>query len=351
MELSNVLDIRAARRSDFDQLLALFDQVAAEGQWIGTEPGFDRDKYRAAWQDIIDGKGGAHLVASQGSKIVGALSLYPTANDSHDLGMLVSQERRGQGVGTALLHEAFAWARAQGIPKLTLGVFPHNETAISLYENLGFVAVRRLERKKVRQTGDIWDVIVMEKQMWRPQAVESAGPAHSRDSGRNPVILLREIDDTVLEELLAVAESEATPDEVMPPVAGPPGWNDGRRAAFRSFHRSRRDGLDGPHGEVTFVIFYRNRVVGSGRLARSAPGTLETGMWIARSARGSGIGTKALKALKQRAAAEGANRLIARTTQRNEAAIGALRNSGAEIGQPDEHGHIWATLVNPDARC
>jgi hypothetical protein len=47
-------------------------------------------------------------------------------------------------------------------------------------------------------------------------------------------------------------------------------------------------------------------------------------------------------ALKQRAAAEGATRVVARTTQGNTAAIGALRNSGAEISEPDEHGQIRA---------
>lgn len=159
------------------------------------------------------------------------------------------------------------------------------------------------------------------------------------------MISLQEIDDKILEELLAVAVSETTPEEVLPPVAGPPGWNDARQAAFRSFHRSRRDGLDGPHAEITFAIFNWNRVVGSGRLARSAPGTLETGMWLARSARGSGIGTKALQTLKRRAATEGAKRLIALTTQSNTAAIGALRNCGAEIAEPDEHGRVRAEFT------
>ena len=160
---SGGIKIRPAQAGDFDELLALFDAVAAERRWIGTEPGFDRTKYRAGWQAIIDGKGGAHFVACSQNKIVGTLSLYPTANGAHDLGMLVSRERRGRGVGTALLQAAFAWAREHDIPKLTLGVFPHNASAIGLYEKMGFVTVGRLERNRVRQTGDVWDVIVMEK--------------------------------------------------------------------------------------------------------------------------------------------------------------------------------------------
>ena len=43
-----------------------------------------------------------------------------------------------QGVGTALLEQAVEWARAAGVRKLELHVFPHNEPAIALYEKFGF---------------------------------------------------------------------------------------------------------------------------------------------------------------------------------------------------------------------
>lgn len=170
------IEIRPAQPGDFDQLLSLFDAVALERQWIGTEPGFNKAKYRAAWQSISDEKGGAHFVACVGNEIAGAVSLYPTIGGAHDLGILVSRERRGRGIGTELLREAFAWARQHGIPELTLGVFPHNAAAINLYAKLGFVEVGRLEGSIVRQTGDVWDVILMEKEMRRLEAARSAEP-------------------------------------------------------------------------------------------------------------------------------------------------------------------------------
>lgn len=166
------INIRSARSTDFEQLLALFDAVVAERQWIGTEPGFDKESYRAAWQGILDGKGGAHFVACHDDEVVGALALYPGADGIHDLGILVSQERRGRRIGSALMREALTWSRMHGVPKLTLGVFPHNVTAIHLYQKSGFVAVRTLDRERVRQTGDMWDVIVMEKDMSRSHGAE-----------------------------------------------------------------------------------------------------------------------------------------------------------------------------------
>lgn len=67
--------IRPATTEDFDQLLNLFDEVAAEGRWIGTEPGFDRSAYRAGWDRIIDGNGGALFVATDGETIMGTLTV------------------------------------------------------------------------------------------------------------------------------------------------------------------------------------------------------------------------------------------------------------------------------------
>lgn len=54
----------------------------------------------------------------------------------HDLAVL--PERRGQGVGTALLAAAERKARADGCCKLTLEVLDDNEGARRLYESVGF---------------------------------------------------------------------------------------------------------------------------------------------------------------------------------------------------------------------
>lgn len=155
--------IRNAQSRDLDQLLALFDEVAAERKWIATEPGFDKDLYRKTWQGIIDGKAGALFVACDGNEVVGSLSIFVTQNGAHDLGMLVSQERRGQGVGTALMRKALNWAQQHKVPALGLGVFTHNEAAIRLYEKMGFVHRGRRKHQMTRQTGEAWDVIDMQK--------------------------------------------------------------------------------------------------------------------------------------------------------------------------------------------
>jgi hypothetical protein len=101
-----------------------------------------------------------------------------------------------------------------------------------------------------------------------------------------PVVCLLSVDDDALERLLATAVTDADPAEVMPPVAGPAGWTAQRQDAFRAFHRARRGGLAGALHESTFAVAADGLIVGSARLELKEPGTLEAGLWLARSARG-----------------------------------------------------------------
>ena len=72
--------------------------------------------------------------------------------------MVVAGERR-RGIGTALIEEAIDWARAPGVAKLELHVFPHNEPAIALYQ-LGFEE-EGIRRRQYRIEGRYVDAILM----------------------------------------------------------------------------------------------------------------------------------------------------------------------------------------------
>ncbi|KAF4405840.1 MULTISPECIES: GNAT family N-acetyltransferase [Streptomyces] len=157
---------------------------------------------------------------------------------------------------------------------------------------------------------------------------------------------LRRLGEETLRELLATAVADAEPEDVMPPVAGPPGWTPARRDAFVAWHRARRPGLDGPRAEATYAVVAGGEVVGSARLARrgGAPGELETGLWLGRSARGLGIGTAVLRAVLAEAARAGARAVVADTNSGNRAAIAALRRCGAELTTDHETGRVAARL-------
>lgn len=155
-------------------------------------------------------------------------------------------------------------------------------------------------------------------------------------------VRLEPVDDGNLEALLSVAAAEADPDEVMPPVVAPPGWSEARREAFRAFHREHYGGLAGPTRTTMYAILVGGDVLGMIRMAwRAEPETVETGMWLGRSARGLGLGAAALRALLVEAARVGARRVVAETTAGNQPAVSLLRRCGADL-RTDENGAVRA---------
>jgi RimJ/RimL family protein N-acetyltransferase len=144
-------------------------------------------------------------------------------------------------------------------------------------------------------------------------------------------VKLTPLDDALTERLLAVAVADATPEEVIPPLDGPPGWTQARQDFFRAFHRERQPGLEGPLRTVMFAIEVDDHVVGMIRLTTDEDDTAETGMWLAKHARGRGLATEALQALLAEARRGGARTVRADTTPANRAALAVLSRAGAEL--------------------
>ena len=182
-----------------------------------------------------------------------------------------------------------------------------------------------------------------------------------------PAVALLDVTDAVLEQLLELALRDADADEVTPPLGAAAGWNTDRISWFREFHRAAAAGLDGPARQKSWAISCDGQLAGSIRLqwkeaepAEVGPtgveptevgggvaaggagsglagdgsgggGALETGIWLARSFRGRGVGREALRLVKERAASAGAAVLVADTTAGNVSALALLKSAGAEL--------------------
>jgi RimJ/RimL family protein N-acetyltransferase len=159
--------VRPAVPDDLDRLVEILWSVAAEGRWLGTEIPFDRQARRSAFADGIDGDTSALLVAEvadadQGaSSIVGSLNVRVARYGVADVGMLILDGWRGQGIGTALLDAGLDWARAAGAHKAALEVWPDNEAALALYRRAGFAEEGRKRRHYRRANGELWDAVLM----------------------------------------------------------------------------------------------------------------------------------------------------------------------------------------------
>jgi RimJ/RimL family protein N-acetyltransferase len=152
---AEAIQVRPAEDSDRRTLALLFAAVAEERDGIATEPPIDVEKRAAGWP--LE----STLVAVVAGEIVGELHIDETRFGFGEIGMMVAATWRGRGIGTALVTAAIDVARSQGLHKLTLSVFPHNEAAIALYRKFDFVEEGRRGKHIRRANGELWDVIEM----------------------------------------------------------------------------------------------------------------------------------------------------------------------------------------------
>jgi RimJ/RimL family protein N-acetyltransferase len=136
--------VRRAAPGDAAALVALAEEVGGEeGKWIlATDAwrsvGEERRYLRAARRH----PDAAVFVAEEDGHVVARLSLardaHPASRHVADVGLMVDALYRRRGIGTRLLAEAVGWARAGGVTKLELHVFPWNAPALALYTAFGF---------------------------------------------------------------------------------------------------------------------------------------------------------------------------------------------------------------------
>lgn len=158
--------VRPARDSDAPALVGLAENVGREdGRWIlGTGPWRSIADERRYLRTIHKHPDAAVFVAEDEGAIVGRLSLardpHPASRHVADLGLMVAETHRRRGVGTMLLEQAVAWARAAGVGKLELHVFPWNEPALALYASFGFER-EGYRRRHYERGGELVDAILI----------------------------------------------------------------------------------------------------------------------------------------------------------------------------------------------
>ena len=160
------IQIRPARPEDAPALVELGASIGREPEaWLLNTDGWrsvaEERRYLRALRRHPDA---AVFVADDDGTVVGRLSI---ARDPHgasrhvaDLGLMVAAGSRRRGIGRALLEQAAAWARASGVLKLELHVFPWNEPAIRLYEQFGFER-EGLRKEHYRRGAELVDAILM----------------------------------------------------------------------------------------------------------------------------------------------------------------------------------------------
>jgi len=104
---------------------------------------------RIAWANARRERGYPVLVAEEEAQVVGFATFgdfrsWPGYRFTVECTVHIHAERRGRGIGTALLRELIARARAAGKHSMVAGVDSENEASLKFLEGLGFVRVGRL---------------------------------------------------------------------------------------------------------------------------------------------------------------------------------------------------------------
>ena len=110
--------------------------------------------------DRVQKRNGQILIAELEGRAVGWAVVYAEENEIYVLAeernnayiseLFVREERRGTGVGRALITACENWARAKGITVMMIGVLSGNTHADALYRRAGFVPYALQLRKHLR---------------------------------------------------------------------------------------------------------------------------------------------------------------------------------------------------------
>jgi ribosomal protein S18 acetylase RimI-like enzyme len=78
------------------------------------------------------------LAAVEGDALLGTVMVGYDGHRGNVYYLAVREERRGSGLGRALMEAAEEWLRARGVPKLNLMVRRTNVGVVAFYEGLGY---------------------------------------------------------------------------------------------------------------------------------------------------------------------------------------------------------------------
>ena len=150
------LRVREASAEDAEQIHSLVDELA--GAVGDSPPGLENVRARLA--ELLEETRARVLVAEDDGEVVGAVSLWLKPDLAHgdtvaEVPMLVvSEDRRREGVGKLLMEEVQRLAAENGVNLIELVATTHNSPAREFYRSLGFVETDHVTLEFV---GDVED--------------------------------------------------------------------------------------------------------------------------------------------------------------------------------------------------
>src|SRR3984893_4094783 len=140
--MNDKLVVDDASRLDLPQILAIYNEVIRNSTAVYSEEEFTAARGET-WFDTKMAQGFPMVVARDSSGIAGfgtfgEFRAWPCYRHSVEHSVHVRLDRRGQGVGRALVVELMARATALGKHVMIAGIDADNAVSIHLHRSLGF---------------------------------------------------------------------------------------------------------------------------------------------------------------------------------------------------------------------
>lgn len=137
-----------ATDGDLEGILAIFNDVIATSTSVFSEDPVSLEN-RLAWFADRRARGFPVLVVRDGSGVAGFGSFgdfraWPGYRFTVEHTVHVRADRRGGGIGTALVQALVERARERGVHTMIAGVDAQNEGSLRLHQRLGFVECARI---------------------------------------------------------------------------------------------------------------------------------------------------------------------------------------------------------------
>ena len=158
-------ELRPATRDDLETIRQIYNEGIEDRAATLDRDSKSTDEMERWWA-LHDGRY-VVLVACDGREIAGWTSLNPFSDrcahaDIADLSIYVRRNRRGQGVGRALLTRLVEYAGRGGFHKVVLHALNGNESGKRLYRSCGFREVGVFREHGIVD-GTYVDVVAMER--------------------------------------------------------------------------------------------------------------------------------------------------------------------------------------------
>jgi len=123
------------------------------------------DKVLDAWISSVESGDVASVIACRGDTILGCNSLiidkWSWSSHVGEVRVLVDESMRKQGLGRLLIQECFIAGLLLGLEKLTAKMTTDQETAVTVFEEMGFTTEALLKDHVMSQSGEKFDLLMM----------------------------------------------------------------------------------------------------------------------------------------------------------------------------------------------